>query len=500
MDVIKNTFDNLNKGLIYLVLIFGCFGIVYALTKLGLVFGTLLAALPIVLLFLVFLFNNPYLGLMSIFTINYFIMGVNRYLPSVPGGIVMDGVIGLTFIIILIHLFQRKVEFKRAFNGLTILSAVWLFYCVIELFNPEVSSKAAWATTIRGVAVYFFLMTILTSILIKNIKDLKKLLFLWAVFTLMAVAKALIQKTFGWDSAELRWLYVDGGKDTHIIQSGIRYFSFFTDAGNFGSGMGYSLVVFTLVGIYIKDLKSKVFYFAVAFLAGYAMMISGTRGALAVPFGGFFFYVFLSKNVKAMVSFSAFLILIFIFLKYTMLAHGNPQVRRMRTAFNAQDPSLQVRLENQKKLKAYMKSRPFGVGIGLGGVKARRFTPYAFTSNVPTDSWFVMIWVETGIIGLLLHIGILLSILAYGAYLALFVLKDQELKGLIIALVCGIFGIYATSYGNEVLGQFPTGIILYMSMAIVFVSPYFDREIEEEKMKKIEEKISENDYGKNSKY
>ena len=201
-----------------------------------------------------------------------------------------------------------------------------------------------------------------------------------------------------------------------------------------------------------------------------------------------------------MVSFSAFLILIFIFLKYTMLAHGNPQVRRMRTAFNAQDPSLQVRLENQKKLKAYMKSRPFGVGIGLGGVKARRFTPYAFTSNVPTDSWFVMIWVETGIIGLILHIGILLSILAYGAYLALFVLKDKELKGLIIALVCGIFGIYATSYGNEVLGQFPTGIILYMSMAIVFVSPYFDREIEEEKMKKIEEKISKNDYEKNSKY
>lgn len=95
---------------------------------------------------------------------------------------------------------------------------------------------------------------------------------------------------------------------------------------------------------------------------------------------------------------------------------------------------------------------------------------------MPTDSWFVMIWVETGIIGLLLHIGILLYILIYGSYLALFVLKDEELKGYIIALLCGIFGIYVTSYGNEVLGQFPTAIILYMSMAFVFISPTFDSE------------------------
>ncbi len=492
--------QNINKIIVPLAIVLGVLVFVKLIISVNIAIAFFFALLPLGILYLVYLFKMPYLGLLSIFLINYFIMGMTRYVASLQGGIVMDGIIGLTFFILLIHLFNKNIEIKRALNGVTIVSLVWLFYCVLELFNPLATSKAAWATTIRGVAIYFFLIAILTSLLIKNIKDVILLLRLWAVFSILAFFKAFIQKYFGFDNAELYWLYFGGGADTHLIHSGTRYFSFFTDAGNFGSGMGYSMVVFTIVSIYIKGFSNKIFFFIVAILSAYSMMFSGTRGALAVPFGGFLLYVFLSKNVKAMVASTVFLIGAFVFLNYTQLGHGNAQIRRMRSAFNKNDPSLQVRLENQKKLRTYMSGKPFGVGIGLGGVKAKRYAPYAFTSNVPTDSWFVMIWVETGIIGLFLHIAILLYILAYGAYLALFVLKDIELRGIVIALLCGISGIYATSYGNEVLGQFPTGIILYMSMAIVFVSPYFDKEIEEEKMKKIEEKISENDYGKNSKY
>ena len=476
MASFRNIMEGFGKVIVFMTLLAGVFGIYYTLTKMGIVFGTVLSMLPFALLFFYFVFSNPYWGLFTVFLVNYFIMGVNRYFPFVPGRIVMDGAITLTFVVCLIHIFQGKTSIKRAFNGLTIVSLIWLFYCIMELMNPLVVSRAAWATTIRGVAIYLFLISIITPIVITNKKDLKRMIFLWSVFSLVAVLKAQIQKSFGFDSYEMRGLYVDGGADTHIIQSGIRYFSFFTDAGNFGSGMGYSMVVFTILSLYVKDIKLKIYYFIVGLLSGYAMMISGTRGALAVPFGGFVMLVIISKNVKAMVGSVFMLAGAYIFLNFTRIGHGNQYIRRMRSAFNKNDPSLVVRLENQKKLRAYMSGKPFGVGVGLGGVKARRYAPYAFASNVPTDSWFVMIWVETGIIGLLLHIGILLYILIYGSYLALFVLKDEELKGYIIALLCGIFGIYVTSYGNEVLGQFPTAIILYMSMAFVFISPTFDSE------------------------
>lgn len=65
----------------------------------------------------------------------------------------------------------------------------------------------------------------------------------WAILTLTAVIKAIWQKYVGFDSAEKYWLYVLGGSTTHIIYSGIRYFSFFSDAANFGAGMGFSMVV-----------------------------------------------------------------------------------------------------------------------------------------------------------------------------------------------------------------------------------------------------------------
>ena len=89
-----------------------------------------------------------------------------------------------------------------------------------------------------------------------------------------------------------------------------------------------------------------------------------------------------------------------------------------------------------------------------------------------------MIWVETGIVGLMLHLGILFYVLARGMYLVMFRLKDRQLKIIIGSLTAGIFGIMVTSYANEILGQFPTGIIIYMSMAFIFISPSLDKEIE----------------------
>jgi hypothetical protein len=52
----------------------------------------------------------------------------------------------------------------------------------------------------------------------------------------------------------------------------------------------------------------------------------------------------------------------------------------MRTAFDPNDASLQVRLDNQKILKGYLAVRPLGGGIGHAGDKAQRFLPNAFLS------------------------------------------------------------------------------------------------------------------------
>ena len=153
--------------------------------------------------------------------------------------------------------------------------------------------------------------------------------------------------------------------------------------------------------------RSKLFFIVVALAGFYGMIISGTRGALSIPLAGFTAYFVLRKNKTIMVAGFFLLIAVFIFFKYTTIGQGNYQIRRMRTAFDPNDASLQVRLENQRLLKTYMASRPFGGGIGHGGVKAQKYLPNAYLSQIPTDSGYVLIWVEQGIVGLLLHLFIL---------------------------------------------------------------------------------------------
>ena len=102
---------------------------------------------------------------------------------------------------------------------------------------------------------------------------------------------------------------------------------------------------------------------------------------------------------------------------------------------------------------------------------------------IPTDSWYVMIWAELGIVGLLLHLGILFYILIKASYLAMFKIRDDWIRGSTTAMACGMFGIMVASYGNGVLGQFPTGVMIYTSMAFMFLAPRLDQEAQAEKEK-----------------
>jgi cell division protein FtsW (lipid II flippase) len=166
----------------------------------------------------------------------------------------------------------------------------------------------------------------------------------------------------------------------------------------------------------------------------------------------------------------ASLSLVFIFLKFTSIGNENYQVRRLRSALDPNDASLNVRLENKAKFSEYLKNRPFGGGIGTSGFWGQRFSPGTFLAETPNDSWFIKIWAEMGIVGLYLHIGIL----AFIALLALFRIwqvKDPRLRQKLLALFSGYVGIAAASLGNPLLGQMPTGIILYMSWAYLYLAP-----------------------------
>ncbi|MDD4640933.1 MAG: O-antigen ligase family protein [Bacteroidales bacterium] len=466
---------SINKGLGSVLVATGLLFLTY-LTILEWKLGLLVAFLPVFFLVAYIIINKPYWGLLLIFVLNYFLMGLYRYINLFPLGLLTDFLlVFLLFSLLLRSYLHNDIHWKYSFNGGVMLLFAWLVLCILQLANPTAVVEA-WVYTIRSF-IYPVAAVIFVSILFFRYKDFKLILMIWSILTILAVIKMQWQVSFGFDSFELRWMYADYVRYKMVfLQSGIRYFSFFTDAGNFGSNMGCAMVVFSICAIYTKNNWLRIYYAGVGMLGMYAMFISGTRGALAVPFAGFFVYTLLSKNLKIFVISCFFLAGVFLFFTETYIGQGNQHIRRMRSAFDPNEPSLVVRKVNQKILANYLRTRPFGEGLGLAGVEARRFAQ-RITTQIPSDSWYVKIWCQTGAVGLVIYFLIYLSILAYGAYIILFRIRDTELRGRLTAIVCGLTGILASSYGNSIMGQYPTAILMATVVAFIFSGIRYDNEL-----------------------
>ncbi len=464
------------KTPVILILILGVIITSIIISKGGLIITLVLIVLPGILFFLNRLFNNPKFGMYAVIFAAFTANGLNRYFVDLPFGLTIDIILVLTYVAIFFKEFYRKMNWSPAASDLTFVASIWFAYSLLELLNPESLSKMAWFFAMRGVSLYMFLMIPLVLMLMNKYRDLNFFLYLWAFFSIVATIRGIVQLNFGLDPWEQGWLDL-GNYKTHVLFGKLRIFSFYSDAGQFGAAQAHAGLVGTIIFLHAKKTKEKILFGIMAIMGFYGMLISGTRGAMAVPFAGFFLYLILTRNLKMITIGTLLGITVFIFFKFTMIGQGVYAIRRMRTGFDPNEPSLLVRLENQKKLRVYLADKPMGGGIGSAGNWGQRFSPQGFLANVPTDSWYVMIWAEQGVIGLALHLMVLFYILGRGAFLSMFNVRDPVLQGKLFALTSGILGIMAASYGNGVLGQLPTSVLLYSSMAFIYLGKKMDAEL-----------------------
>lgn len=424
------------------------------------------------IVFMYLLFTRPVIGIYTAVALSFILIGMGRYVKDLQVGLGMDAILILTYLALFMNRFHNRHVWAPAKKDITFLAVIWFGYSIFQLANPEARSVAAWFSG-RGVALYMFLLVPLTLIFINNNRRLDIFLYVWGVFSILASLKGIMQLQTGLDRAEQAWLD-EGNYKTHVLFGKLRVFSFLSDAGQFGGTQAFAAVVATIYSMAQKEWKKKLFFVAVALFGFYGMIISGTRGAISIPLAGFMTFFILRKNVRVLVFGIGLLAIVFIFFRFTTIGQGNDQIRRMRTAFDPNDASLQVRLSNQRLLKNYLASRPFGGGIGHGGVKAQKFLPNAFLSQVATDSWYVLVWVEQGVVGLLLHLFILFYTVGRASYKVMFTIRDPLLKLKISALIAGMAGVMVASYGNAVLGGMPTGMLIYISMAIMLNTEILD--------------------------
>ena len=140
---------------------------------------------------------------------------------------------------------------------------------------------------------------------------------------------------------------------------------------------------------------------------------------------------------------------------------------------------------NQEAMRKYMKEAPWGIGMGLSGENVPPNNKYYLMSIVPPDSEYVNIWLRTGKIGLTVFLSCLGVILLGGCIIVFFKLKNPALRGIGAGLCCAFAGFQVGAYGNQVLMQFPNGVIYFGGMAIVYVLPWLETEFQELENRKL---------------
>jgi hypothetical protein len=141
---------------------------------------------------------------------------------------------------------------------------------------------------------------------------------------------------------EMRWL-LSGPIRTHFLRGKMRVFSLLADASTFGAYAAYIATIFGVLAAYPGRLKGRFLFIILALLNFYAMMLSGSRGPLAIIGVGGMLYLIMSKKLGITIFGSAMGGGFFVFLKYTTILQGNYNVARLRSALDPNDASLLIR-------------------------------------------------------------------------------------------------------------------------------------------------------------
>ena len=447
----------------------------------------MVTAIPFVILFVYLAFSYRMFTFWALFIINYFVMFLQKEgkmpLPaSLPNELLEIVLIAIAVIDL------RENNFKYLGNLMLIGVGGWCAFCVLEVLNDTCGlgiNVGAWFTGIRLMAFQLLYAVLVFSLYINTPERIYKLLLLWAFCALFAVFWCWKQQYIGWTDAERHWLFVQDHARQHIVNGITRYFSTFTDAANFGIHMAATSVAFYIIAITNNIKKHKFFFGGIGLLCTWAMFSSGTRTAMFCLIAGFMVFLVLSKSFKIIVPVSFVFGLFVGMLIFTNIGNGNNQIRRMRSAFNKNDASANVRDINKAAISKYMKDAPWGIGIGIFEKDIPAWNKFKKVSQIPPDSEYVFIWVRTGIIGVSWFL-ICNIIMLSGACITVFSrIKNRSLMGIGAAWCAAFAALHLGGYANQVLMQFPNIVIFYGGLTTVYLYPQIEKQFEEYEEKEL---------------
>ncbi len=414
-----------------------------------------------------------------LFAVNFTYMGMVRYIGiPLPISVVIEFFYLVTLVYVVSSAQRLGGTLSNAFGTLFGIYSIWFLYSLAEIANtsaeiPYNTILTRWFAEVRTMTFQVVYGFVIFSAIFNTKDKIRVFHRFWGFFVLLAIGKCLIQQYIGFDSAEQEFLV--SAARTHYVSGIIRYFSFFSDAANFGSNMAATTVIFAALALTAQKKRDKTFFAIVSTAALYGMMASGTRSAIIALAAGLATYALISKNVRAIVATAALGAVTVGILMFTNIGQGNSMIRRMRSAFRKDDASLAVRELNKAAMKKYLREVPMGLGVGIAGTDVPPNNKNHYLATIPPDSTWVYIDIHYGIIGKYAFLFSFFGIIVFGATKVLTRIKDKEVTGQMAATVSGCMAMFIAGYSNQIMMQYPNCLLFFGSMGMLAVAEIVDK-------------------------
>jgi len=390
---------------------------------------------------------------------------------SAPIGTLLDLLILLSVVgILLRQIKERDWGFAKSYLSYMVL--IWLYYNAMQVLNPEALSRLAWLYTVRSVAIQQVVFFIGAYAFQKDKKSMLNILKLILGMCFISALYGLKQQFFGFNAQETIWMMADQERYQLYHQwNMVRIPSFCYDPTTFGILMVCFAVFCGALMVGATARPHKIILAIMGLAALWATAYTGTRTAFGlVPVGAVFFAgMILNKRVLVVGG-----ILAVLGAGFVLKSTSSGVIYRIQSAFKpSQDDSMNLRLENQKKIQPYIQQHPFGGGLGSCGVWGRRFNPESALAKFPHDSSFVRMGVELGWIGLILYTLFHYVVLRTGLHYFIRC-RDPFIKSLYAAITTWLFMLTVACYFQEAILQLPMNVIYNVFLAMLVSLKYFD--------------------------
>jgi putative inorganic carbon (hco3(-)) transporter len=415
------------------------------------------------------LFNIPFALMMMLF-ISGMIPVMGKIIDA-PIGTLLDLLIMLSLVgILLRQIKDRDWTFMK--HQLVRITLIWLYYNILQVLNPWAESKLAWVYTVRSVAIQQIVLFVAIYAYQHNRKAIFIMLKVLIGFCFIYAIYGLKQEFFGLFSFEKTWLYADPDRFELMFQWGrLRLPSLCTDPTTFGILMAcFALFCAALFMGPVQQWQRIILGICIG-SSLLAMAYTGTRTAFVLVPIGAIFYGGLNFSKRILILGVIFGMIGGVFV---LKSTGNSVIWRIQTAFRpSEDASMNLRLDNQRKIQPYIQTHPIGGGLGSCGLWGARFTPDSELAQFAHDSSFVRMGVELGWIGLILYTLLHYFVLRTGIFY--FVrCRDPLIKAIYAGITTWCFMLTVACYAQEAILQLPMNIIYNILLGIIVCLKNFD--------------------------